>query len=156
MSVTAEQAAKYLCQKSGWSLTHLKIQKLLYLANMVHLGRTGEPLIKGAFEATIYGPIHPGLYDTLKIYGTSPVRHMPLQWLRAVPDIKDTEISAELDKIYDDLGDASGAQLVAIIHSSKGAWFKRYVLGGRIPIREDDIKQEYANRFGLEEPPVGA
>ena len=37
MSIDVLQAAKYLAQKSGWDLTHLELQKMIYLAHMVFL-----------------------------------------------------------------------------------------------------------------------
>ena len=52
MSVSPESAAYRLCEKAGWSLTQLSVQKGLYLAHMLHLGRTnGAPLLNEEFQA---------------------------------------------------------------------------------------------------------
>ena len=68
MAIDTFQAAKYLAKKSGWKYTNLELQKLLYIAHMIHLGKTGEPLFEDAFEAWNYGPVIPGLYYFLKSY----------------------------------------------------------------------------------------
>ena len=56
MSIPAYSAARYICARGDWRVTNLALQKILYLAHMVHLGRTGRALIDGEFEAWDYGP----------------------------------------------------------------------------------------------------
>mgnify|MGYP006283548483 CR=1 FL=1 len=78
MTVSVLSAAKRLAARSGWTLSNLELQKILYLAHMVHLGRTdGAPLVHGLFEAWDYGPVHPDLYHRVKIFGSSPVKNIP-------------------------------------------------------------------------------
>jgi len=40
MTVSASAAAKRMCERSGWTLSNLELQKLLYIAHMFHLGET--------------------------------------------------------------------------------------------------------------------
>jgi uncharacterized phage-associated protein len=42
MSIPAYSAARYICARGDWRVTNLALQKILYLAHMVHLGRTGQ------------------------------------------------------------------------------------------------------------------
>jgi uncharacterized phage-associated protein len=51
MAVSVASAAKRLCEKTGWTLSNLELQKILYIAHMFHLGETGQPLVPGHFEA---------------------------------------------------------------------------------------------------------
>ncbi|RWO77206.1 type II toxin-antitoxin system antitoxin SocA domain-containing protein [Mesorhizobium sp.] len=67
MTLHVLSAAKHLAKQSGWSLSNLELQKILYLAHMFYLGRTGEPLVSGHFEAWDYGPVHPDLYHRVKV-----------------------------------------------------------------------------------------
>ena len=76
MTVSSFQVAKKICELSNWTVTNLKLQKILYLAQMVHLGRNnGDPLIDEKFEAWMYGPVLPNLYKIMKEFGGSPVRN---------------------------------------------------------------------------------
>ena len=52
MAISVKAAANYICDKSGWKITQLSLQKILYMAHMVHMGRTnGERLIDESFES---------------------------------------------------------------------------------------------------------
>jgi len=141
MAISALRAGKYLCEISDWSLTNLSLQKLLYIAHMVHLGTRGEPFIKDSFEAWDYGPVLPSLYHQVKIFGSAPIRNI----FRSVKDLREDGKAAEwLDEAYEGLGDLRPSQLVAITHREKGAWAKNYVPGVHdIVIPNEDIKAEY-------------
>ena len=39
MAINVLQAAKYLAEESGWKLTRLELQKIIYLAHIVYLGK---------------------------------------------------------------------------------------------------------------------
>lgn len=143
MTVAVFAAAKRLCEGSGWSISNLEMQKLLYIAHMFHLGRAGEPLISDRFEAWDYGPVQPSLYHKAKIYGSSHVGKI----FRSAADL---EPGSELDLINEtvnELSHSASGRLVAITHWSEGAWAKHYVPGGRgIVIPNEDILQEYRDR----------
>lgn len=143
MPVPVLASAKRLGERSGWSLSNLKMQKLLYLAHMFHLGRTGKPLVDGQFEAWDYGPVHPVLYQKVKIFGSSPVENI----FHSVPDLGDGEEAELLDKAVEQLSDAAIGRLVAATHWDKGAWATHYRPGGRhIVIPNEAIRQEYMDR----------
>lgn len=136
-------AAKYLGEKAGWNLSHLEMQKMLYIAQMFHLGRHARALIKGNFEAWIYGPVHPDLYHRLKMFGSSPVAFVSTTVGR---ELSDTE-SGLLEEVLDAFGDAAPGKLVAITHWEEGAWSKNYARGRcGIPIPNEDIIEEYNKR----------
>lgn len=143
MTVSAFGAAKRLCLRSGWSLSNLQLQKLLYIAHMFHLGRTGEPLINASFEAWDYGPVVPQVYHHAKVYGSDPIRDL----FHSAPDLPDSEETKSLDEVLRSFGDVGAAKLVAITHWSEGAWARYYQPKQRgITIPNGDILQEYRNR----------
>ena len=62
MAVFILEAAEHLGKQAGWSVSNLKMQKILYIAHQYHLGNYGEPLVHALFEAWDYRPVHPDLY----------------------------------------------------------------------------------------------
>lgn len=144
MPISALSAAKRLCERSGWRLSNLEVQKLVYLAHMFCLGRTGSPLVDGHFEAWEYGPVHPDLYHRVKVFGSDPVQNV-FHTVRGL-DSESTEARV-LDEIGDSLAGCPSGRLVAITHWDRGAWARNYRPGARfIVIPNDDIKDEYMER----------
>lgn len=141
MTIKTLVAAKHLAECSRWTLTNLAIQKLLYLANMVHLGVHEKSLVHGHFEAWEYGPVHPELYHELKMFGSSPVGN--IFRLQESPPQDGTEVRI-LNEIQSAFADLSPSKLVAITHWSDGAWAKCYDPNKRhTVISEEDILEEY-------------
>ncbi len=143
MGIRTLRAAKTLCDMSGWNLTNLPLQKLMYLSHMVHLGEHHRPLIDGHFEAWDLGPVEPSLYRKVKAYGDRPIPDV-----FSVPSFpKGSSEYESLHEIYDELGDRRPSALVAITHESHGAWAKYYqpqVNGIVIP--DHAIQREYNER----------
>ena len=141
----ALSVAKRLLELSDWSLTNLKLQKLLYIAHMIWLGRTGQPLIREAFEAWDYGPVCPVVYHRAKCFGARPVGNV----FPDVPDLRDEEVEKLLREIVEVLGCESPGKLVAIAHWERGAWARNYIPGARgVRIPNEHIREEYRERFG--------
>ena len=145
-TVSVLSAAKRLGNISDWSLTNLEMQKLLYIANMYHLGRHEEPLIDGHFEAWRYGPVHPTLFYAVGRFGTDHVENIFQEYV----DIPNNSKAAEsIDKTYRNLADFTPGRLTAITHWKEGALRKNYNPGVRgIPIPNEHIREEYNKRIG--------
>ena len=146
MTVSALSAAKRLCETSGWSLTNLHIQKLLYIAHMFYMGQNdGEPLVMGHFEAWAFGPVHPTVYHTAKVCEDRPI--IPPTF-KKVPSLEDD--SKKTTFLDDAIKQVPLNRLVAITHWEGGAWAKNYaphILGIIIP--NSDIAEEYKKRVEL-------
>jgi uncharacterized phage-associated protein len=142
MSIPAYSAARYICARGDWRVTNLALQKILYLAHMVHLGRTGQGLIDGEFEAWDYGPVNPDLYRTVKMFGDRPIQNV----FFGAPRIFGTPEEETLREACEHLLVKSPGELVAMTHRQNGAWAKNYVPGIRsIVIPNADIVAEYKN-----------
>lgn len=141
MAVNVLDAARHMAKRSDWSLSNLKLQKLIYLAHMFHMGRhDGEPLVHGSFEAWDYGPVHPELYHKAKVYGSAPVKTIPA----GLELGEDSPEAAILNEAYDALGDTRAGQLVNATHRKGGAWDRNYIPGARrVIIPNEDILDEY-------------
>ena len=141
--IHASFAAKHLCEKSNWTLTNLKLRKLLYLADMNYVGQTGQRLINEDFEAWDYGPVLPSVYHACKSFGSKAVPNV--FW--GVGSIANTNEAAWLDVAWDSLKDQTPGQLVENTHWNRGAWAKRYVPGAKgVKIQTGDMVDEYRNR----------
>lgn len=134
-----------IAERSDWKLSNLSLQKLSYLAQMLHLGQKGTPLFQEDFEAWDYGPIVPRLYHQLKMFGSGPVA--AYSSLRPI----ETSIGADESEIYDEIVELGKlkkpGQLVAITHWDGGAWADSYSKHIRnILIPKDKIREEYFER----------
>lgn len=145
MGVRLDSAAKYLCAQSGWTLSNLELQKLLYLAQVEHAARhAGEPLVEATFQAWDYGPVIPVLYRRLKMFGAGAVRDV----FRDARKIREGSPSeASLRSTWEQFGSVDPGELIEVSHWEKGAWAARYEPGIReVRITQRDIAAEARNR----------
>lgn len=146
MAVSVLSVARTLGRLSGWSLSNLELQKMAYMAEMVHLGRTnGRPLITEEFEAWANGPVVPLLYHTVKSFGSGPVRDV----FRTPGVSVDDQAYLAVEGAYEMLRDKNPGQMVAITHWRNGAWARRYRPGAKgVIIPKSLILEEYRARTG--------
>ena len=85
----------------GDLITNLKLQKLLYYVQGLHLAiHNGEPLFEEEIEAWAYGPVIPAVYHHFKEYGSAGID---------VPeDIDMGVISTEQKELIEDVNDVYG------------------------------------------------
>ena len=145
MAYKSASVARTLCEKAGWTLTNLQLQKILYLAQMVYMGKHGgRRLIDDSFEAWEYGPVLPSVYHKVKIFGGNPVRDI----FFGEEPITDNDDATFIESAARELGSVSPGKLVAITHSDEGAWVKHYHPNRRnVRIPDADIYDEYKVRF---------
>lgn len=141
MSVTS--AAKTLGDLKGWKMTNMEMQKLLYVAQIIHLGREGRPLFEEQFEAWPLGPVLKSLYHLVKGSGSGrvhPVGGTPFK-----------ETSSEFAAIQEAVNlsqGMSGRNLVNFAHRHGSAWKRSYVPQKRnIKITNQALLDEYRRDF---------
>lgn len=144
MAITAQQAAKTFSVLRDWNVSNLELQKLLYMAHMVHLGENGEPLLRESFEAWDYGPVVPSLYHHLKGFGADPVGNV-FHGARTVNEASPEFVTlADIEK---QTREFTPGRLVAVTHWEDGAWARTYRAGQKgLIIRNSDIREEYERR----------
>lgn len=144
LALSPDTAAHYLGNQSGWTLSNLSLNKILYLADLNFTGVHGRRLLTEDFQAWDYGPVLPSLYHQCKAFGS-----------KAVPDIfwisepiEDSSPEGEmLQRAWHALKKASPAQLVESTHVAHGAWANNYKPGVRgIDISTEDMIHEYQQR----------
>jgi uncharacterized phage-associated protein len=98
-------------REAGDSITHLKLQKLLYYAQAWTLVLKGKPLFDEDFEAWAHGPVLRTIYDSYKGYGFEALPSCSCE-----NDITDdvAELLGEVDRVY---GEKNAKYLEALTHS---------------------------------------
>lgn len=130
-------------------VTPMKLQKLIYLANGIHLARFDAPLIKEDIEAWSYGPVIPIVYDTFKSWGNKPITDVVEAGLRL-----GVQPEFSLDPLPDDVNETiqtawgigkglSGPTLSNWSHSQDSPWQKTYSPGLNKRIRRDIIRDYF-------------
>ena len=145
MPVPIFDAAKYILKNSPWNITQLELQKLLYIAQMVHLGEEGRPLMRARFEAWMYGPVNVSLRDMIKQYGNDALPHSAIDGNLSTIKEGSTEENV-LNAVIKKLSGKSGLRLITITHWENGAWKKTYRPNLNIDIPEPLMQKEYFDR----------
>jgi uncharacterized phage-associated protein len=122
MAVSAVAAARLVCEIRDWQVSNLMLQKILYVAQMVHLGRHGMPLLFESFEAWDYGPVLPEIYRQLSMFGSLPVKDVFKQ-ARPLPA---TDERKTLGEVVPFLARFTPGELVGLTHCPGGAWATFY------------------------------
>ena len=141
---------------SDWSLTNLELQRMLYISNMLYLGKYEKPLVEGCFQARIYGPVHVQLYEKVKEYGLSPIPSISFELgfldkrlnkiLNKVRDLDNSKHKNEieiLDKVIK-MFPNRGFPLAEATHHENSAWRSKYVSNKNVIIDKSDMIKEYA------------
>ena len=68
--------ARYIiwyCKKKGYSISNLKLQKILYFVQAEFLVSVGSPCFAEEIEAWDFGPVVPEVYHEFKIFGSADI-----------------------------------------------------------------------------------
>lgn len=114
MAIKALEAANYFLSKTdeeaGDTISNLKLQKLLYYAQGVHLAKYGKPLFNEPIQAWIHGPVVPVVYHQFKRYEENSIPRP-----RKSPDFFGKE-KMVLDSVYRVYGQFSAWKLRNFTH----------------------------------------
>lgn len=117
----------------------LDAMRVLYVASMIHLGRTGNALFPDDFEATGYGPLVPRLHKDLS-------RHRPRCLHHEFNSLTHEQIRS-ISLACEGTRNLDGGRMVALTHRNDGAWGSAYVPGDRIHrgrlMAKEHIAQDY-------------
>lgn len=101
----------------GESITHLQLQKLLYLAHGWCLAIYDRPLLKCEIENWKHGPIVGEIFHKFKVFGQDPVK----MTITDQPSL-DNQTRSLLDKIYEVYGKMNGIKLSSMSHVTGSPW----------------------------------
>lgn len=116
--MNAVNVANYFLFKSdpdvGDFLTNLKIQKLVYYAQGLHLALFNRPLFEEPIEAWMHGPVVSNLYHHFKEFGSNPI---PIPSDFDPNNEFDRETLEFLDEVYEVYGQFSAWKLRDMTHA---------------------------------------
>ena len=144
MSISSLAAAREMCRANGWRVSNLELQKLLYITQMLSLGRSqgADPLINSRFQAWDLGPVIPDVYHRAKAFGDNPVPDV-----FKIADYPTGKPKRLIEEVAESFADYSPYDLVEFTHWPYGAWAKHYMPGIHgIVIPNKDIVDEYRKR----------
>ncbi|WP_242359655.1 Panacea domain-containing protein [Lactococcus petauri] len=134
--ITAIDIAKFFLTVKPMS--HLKIQKLVYLAYKEYLLKYNQSLFEEKIVAYKYGPVVEEVYQTFKKYGAGAIKmedsteyilkdiHFPQAMGRMLLANDVEKIVPVLLEIVEKYGDFEAGQLIDLTHSKKGPWYTVY------------------------------
>jgi uncharacterized phage-associated protein len=96
---------------AGQSITHLKLQKLLYFAQAYHLANFNRQLFAEDMEAWAHGPVVPSIWREYKDYGWESIPTCD------APTIDDDSLLSYLEAVNEKFGKFEAKELEKITHS---------------------------------------
>lgn len=127
----------------GRPLTHMQVQKLVYIAHGYYLALTGRPLLNELVSAWKFGPVIPGMYDAFKYYGNRSITS-PAMSPYGVTALDPQAISV-INAVFKFYGDKDGIELSMLTHKPGTPWSQAYDGFNSTIIPNPVIKQYYDN-----------
>jgi uncharacterized phage-associated protein len=125
-------------------LTHMKLQKLIYIANGISLATQDQPLIGEPIETWDYGPVVNSVYNNYKMFGGSRITVNPFTNL-----ISGIKLTDGAKKVINDAWivgkDIDGIQLSNWTHNEDSPW--TYAKKHELPIIPNDQMKAYFKKF---------
>jgi uncharacterized phage-associated protein len=152
---SAIEIANWMIANGGkYDLTHLKVQKLLYIAFGCHAAKHNEFMFYDPIEAWQYGPVVQSVYQDLKWTGSDIIkRPITLEWggveTPILGDDRQKEVET-LQNVFTHFGSFTASQLVRWSHEIDGPWDETYDDGrGRLKeICKQKIRRHFIKRLG--------
>lgn len=126
--------------------THMKLQKLVYMAYGAWLSENENPFIAESPQVWQYGPVFDSLYHELKNFRSEKINEQQFI-IDKTGLINEPEIKALIGRVWEKYKDISGARLSDITHLAGSPWYQiakennfRVPLGATIP---DDLIKKY-------------
>ena len=117
-------------------VSSLKLTKLVYFCHAWMLALYDEPMLDEPVQAWLYGPVIPGVYDSVSRYGrmeiVSPINKAPKE------AFSDAEKSI-INQVWDIYGKRSDLQLSSIAHRDGTPWHQIWNAKGAFATIPDDL-----------------
>lgn len=140
-------------QREGVTLTHMHLQKLLYIAHGWSLATRNQELVDEAFKAWDYGPVLPGLWQSLKRYGSDSVTRLIYRGedTPSLSDDGDVAVAyltvqelAIIDQVWHEFKGYEAFQLSALTHKDNSPWDRAFKRGQNSAIPNNDIQDYFS------------
>jgi uncharacterized phage-associated protein len=98
-----------LANRTGNTVSNLKLQKLVYYSQAWHLAIYGVPLFEEDFQAWVHGPVVPELYQKYEVFGWQPIQE-------DISPKLPTEVSVFLGEVADEYFACDAYELEQMTH----------------------------------------
>lgn len=137
-----------------YSISNLKLQKLLYYVQAYFLYKKKEPCYKAKIEAWKFGPVVPEAYEEFKKYGASEIpkinnyyeitennNEIVVECIGYKTDINQ-EDEKRIKEVVDDFSSYSAAKIIRLSHNQK-PWIDAYKKGVKSEITLEAISDYF-------------
>ncbi|MBK0009871.1 SocA family protein [Bacillus sp. S35] len=135
------QVALYFRNRSlegkEFSITHLKLQKLVYYAQAWSMAIYGERLIDSELEAWLHGPVSRELYSEYRDFGFQEIP--PVDRLNFQINDQDSDVLEGVWRLY---GKYDGKYLETLTHQ-EAPWINAWSKGMNETIEVNDMREYY-------------
>ena len=135
---------------TGTPMSHLKLQKMIYMLYARFLAKYESSLFSNRFVAWQYGPVLTEIYDAFKKYGSSNIED-PRKNVdgRIMIVAEEGQFKGCFDDLWAKYGGYSGSALVKITHEEGSAWRKAVLRDNKLygGFLEDGHIREDGNRW---------
>ena len=130
-------------------MTHLKLQKMLYMLYARFLAVCDASLFADRFAAWQYGPVLTEVYDAFKRYGSKNINEPCKNGDSLVMIVVEEGCFKDcFDDVWGKYGGYSGSELVRMTHEKDSAWYRAVMRDNKLyggfledgHIREDGIR----------------
>lgn len=128
------------CFQRGFTVTHMKLQKLVFLGHAWMLAFYGSPLVRGRVEAWEYGPVFPQLYHEIKHRGAERLSIADLPEETEEFDDDETDLMIWIVERY---GPLTAGRLSSLTHAKSSPWEFTRRMGGSREILPEQIRVYY-------------
>lgn len=139
---SAIAVAKYIiwyCKERGYSISNLKLQKILYFVQANFLVSIRRPCFIESIEAWDFGPVVPEVYHEFKIFGSADIPGFICRGAETTIMRADRQL---INEMVDECGEYSAASLVQITHNQT-PWKNAYQRGRNNPISNSAIMEYF-------------
>ena len=156
MTCSAIAVANHFIQEHPDEITHLKLQKLVYISHGWHLGIFRKKLVEDELaEAWKHGPVFPSIYHSFKQFGSKPIDGLATeldekgrQIVSVLPS--DEEKIELLQAIWEVYGHLTGPDLSNLTHAERTPWSKTWNANPglrNLNIRNEEIEKHYRGKL---------
>lgn len=116
----------------GQPITPMKLQKLLYMAQGIHLATYDKPLLNEPIQAWSYGPVVPDVYHSFKQWGNTPITAYPSFYLKIGDQVYtdmnsiDTDAARTIGQTWETARGYNAIQLSGWSHKAGSPWAESY------------------------------
>lgn len=127
------------------SITQMKLQKLVYIANGWSLAITDIPLVDAEIEAWLGGPVIREIWDHIRDHGLNSENKLCNPTTSIPYDVELSKMEEQIiEYVWKKYGDYSGSELSTMTHKENTPWSKAFLQRGRnATLRRSEIKQHF-------------